>query len=146
MAKGKSNSLEDEVVTNCITRYSYGFKSELPFEDHKHLREDRIWCPYRCRFDATNQMLWYLKKVRCLRIPIIQRSFKFTEAVIDKTLQGTNVRKSDPVAHDWYQYLDTKQELAEIRMKVYYCALDTPPSRGTEGNKSISSSFGFLNR
>ena len=64
VAKGLSNAVEDEIVTNVIAKYSYGVVYMTPFDPTQHLEQDRYWCPYENIPLAKNQLRWYLRKVR----------------------------------------------------------------------------------
>jgi hypothetical protein len=64
VAKGLCNTVEDEIVTNVIAKYSYGILYNTPFDPAQHLDQDRYLCPYENIPKARNQVRWYLRKVR----------------------------------------------------------------------------------
>lgn len=64
VAKGLSNTIDDEVVTNVISRYSYGVAYAARFDPRIHVEEDRYTCPYMKIDKAKNQVQWYLRRVR----------------------------------------------------------------------------------
>jgi hypothetical protein len=64
VAKGLSNAVEDEIVTNVISKYSYGIAYSAVFDAKIHSIEDKYFCPIELVDKAAGQLRWYLKRVR----------------------------------------------------------------------------------
>lgn len=61
--KGFNVSVEDEIVVNAISKYSYGTPYTTPWDPARHFEEDKYYCDFELRHRATNQLQWYLKRV-----------------------------------------------------------------------------------
>ena len=51
-------------VISTIARASLEVRFHEPFEEGKHLEEDKLWNEDEGRYYAEDQMWWYLRKVR----------------------------------------------------------------------------------
>ena len=51
-------------IISTIARASLGVIFRTAFVEGKHLEEDRVWNEDEGMYFATNQMSWYLRKVR----------------------------------------------------------------------------------
>ncbi|KAI6613465.1 hypothetical protein MCOR14_011598 [Pyricularia oryzae] len=49
-------------VTSTISRSSIGMEIFRPFDEDKHLEEDKFWCDKELRYNAKNLMDWFLHK------------------------------------------------------------------------------------
>ncbi|KAH9436291.1 hypothetical protein MCOR02_005195 [Pyricularia oryzae] len=49
-------------VTSTISRSSIGMEIFRPFDETKHLEEDKFWCDKELCYNAKNQMDWFLHK------------------------------------------------------------------------------------
>lgn len=65
--KGLSTSVEDETVTNFISKLSYGVKHSTIFNHSEHTFRDRYHCPVKKIDMAKDQFTWYLKRV-CISV------------------------------------------------------------------------------
>lgn len=61
--KGFNVSVEDEIVVNAISKYSYGTAYNTLWDPTRHSKEDKYFCEFELRDRATNQLQWYLKRV-----------------------------------------------------------------------------------
>jgi hypothetical protein len=63
--KGLSKGVEEETVTNCVAKFSYGVVyNSTHFDPAVHRIEDRYWDGFHSRYQAKDQMQWYLRRVR----------------------------------------------------------------------------------
>jgi hypothetical protein len=63
--KGLSVGVEEETVTNCVAKFSYGvLYDSTNFDPAVHRIEDKYWDEFNGRYGAQNQIQWYLKRVR----------------------------------------------------------------------------------
>jgi hypothetical protein len=60
-------------VTSTISRASYGHGFYEPFVQGHHLEKDKYWNGLESRWEATNQIRWYLTKVSVASTPLQTR-------------------------------------------------------------------------
>jgi len=134
VVKGRSSDVDEEIVTNVISRFSYGVVYNEPFNPAIHAREDRFVCPYENRPKARNQMRWYLRRVGQPIRTILKMIFLIkahTDGIA--TPQGENVKKTVPVKYQWRKYIDTEWDLVKNEKLIYASAAREPPARLNDG-------------
>lgn len=95
--KGFNVSVEDEIVVNAISKYSYGTAYNTLWDPTRHSKEDKYFCEFELRDRATNQLQWYLKRVSLyavldlcrLLVPIILLT-------VSATFRRTTCKKQNP--------------------------------------------------
>lgn len=50
-------------ITSTVSRLSFGIVKYVPYVAGQHLDADRVWDMHECKWMASNQMDWYLKRV-----------------------------------------------------------------------------------
>jgi len=109
--KGLSTSVEDETVTNFISKLSYGVKHSTLFNHSEHSFRDRYHCPVKKIDMAKDQFTWYLKR-------------------------GQSVSKANPVQYRWLVPLQRSSEVDNVHGTIWVSELKTPPKRLDENNNS----------
>lgn len=76
-------------VTSTISRSSIGMEIFRPFDENKHLEEDKFWCDKELRYNAKNLMDWFLHKVMyldpCSKLPLFHTKNRFTNLGVERS-------------------------------------------------------------
>jgi hypothetical protein len=91
-------------VTSTISRASYGHGFYEPFVQGHHLEKDKYWNGLESRWEATNQIRWYL-------------------------IKGENVSTKELVSHNFYNTYQEGQYDGSFKLDLFQCEEDPPPSR-----------------
>ena len=80
------------MVASTVSRASYGIRFSTAFDASAHHGQDKIWDIHEGRLNATNQMQWYLKRVRIAsKSHLIALSSEFFELNLWHTLNKTDL-------------------------------------------------------
>ncbi|TRX93941.1 hypothetical protein FHL15_005019 [Xylaria flabelliformis] len=93
-------------IASTISRASYGIKFRAPFRKHKHLEIDKKWNWIEGRWEANNQMDWYLTR-------------------------GQEVHKLKPVRRSFYNFVEKASFDGTMTIWFYQCEDEVPPDRAT---------------
>ncbi|KAK8078892.1 hypothetical protein PG994_002699 [Apiospora phragmitis] len=92
-------------IASTIARASYGASVHFPFDQDKHLAEDKVWDKEELTWKAKGQMMWFIKK-------------------------GDNVSKTNQVRHSYYEI--HKNDFGGVKsFDIHTCDDDEPPTRKT---------------
>ncbi|KAH9212086.1 hypothetical protein DL95DRAFT_464318 [Leptodontidium sp. 2 PMI_412] len=92
-------------ITSTVSRLSFGIVKYVPYVAGQHLDADRVWDMHECKWMASNQMDWYLKR-------------------------GENVSKKDPVKKSYYRCY-TQDFGGSTSFALVQCDALEPPDRKT---------------
>lgn len=107
-------------VTSSICRASYGTPFQTPFDEEKHLEEDKVWDDDEGMWKAGNQMEWYLKRV-CASTPCgFWNLINFS--------QGESVSNAERISHSFYRIYNPGWD-GRFSDTIYQCDDPSPPSR-----------------
>ncbi|KAI0864076.1 hypothetical protein F4860DRAFT_511446 [Xylaria cubensis] len=98
-----------QLVRSRIARFNYGWDYAAPFVEGVHDPRDKIWCFFKRRWYADNQIQWVVKR-------------------------GEDILLKKAKTYDYYRYWKIdEQGWGEFTETVYACADLNPPSR-KQGN------------
>lgn len=68
LSDAEIKSKKSSMVISRVSRVNYGITFQTTFHETEHDAADKLWDSRELRYMATNQMEWYLKRVRIVPI------------------------------------------------------------------------------
>lgn len=99
-------------VASTISRASYGHSFSDPFIKGLHLEKDKYWDDLEKRWEAKNQVRWYLTR-------------------------GENVSTKEPVSHGFYELYEDQFD-GNFEITLLQCDEDPPPTRKEKSVKRFA--------
>ncbi|KAM0209640.1 hypothetical protein ACHAQI_006381 [Fusarium lateritium] len=97
-------------VETRIARMSYGIICSVPFIEGWHDKRDKEWDDSEQRFEASNQMRWFLR-------------------------EGEDISKKRSVRHDFYRLFPGST--IDVEETIYYSTTFPPPSRHDSSSSNV---------